>query len=432
LRTLWLKPFFQEKNLSKGNSDNLLLLPAGVFEMTPVRAAFVRHIEEAVLAVFRLWGYQEVRTPSLEYVDTMSRGLASDELDMAFKLVDRGTGKMMLLRSDVTPQVARMASLTLSRIPLPLRLCYVADVYRHPDDPSHPRREMIQAGIELIGLDDPQADAEVLAIGVEALGKMGLSDIRMSVGQVRYARGLFKEAALDKTTEGLIVEAACRKDRSEMERILGQTDISDGIRGGILALTDLTGTVDVLDRAYSLAPNDTCRSAIENLRDVLALAVSYGVDADHLSVDLGELAAFHYHTGLVFTGFVSGTGRAVLKGGRYDNLAGKYGRLAPATGFAIDLLEAVEIVSGHGTVGIAIDYLLVNRTSDREKGLRKSVELRSLSRNVLCLIRNIPDEELGAYVAAHRIGQVLILDDDGLAILDTETLKRKPCKIEEL
>lgn len=418
--------------MSKGNSENILLLPAGVFEMTPARAAFVRHVEEAVLGVFRLWGYQEIRTPSLEYVDTMSRGLADDELDLAFKLVDRGTGKMMMLRSDVTPQVARMASLALSRTPLPLRLCYAADVYRHPGDPSHPRREMIQAGVELLGLDDPQADAEVLAIGVEALRKMGLSGVCMSVGQVRYARGLFEEAALDKSTEDLIVEAACRKDRSEMEKILGQTDTSAGIREGILALTELTGTVDVLDRAYWAAPNDTCRSAIENLRDVLALAVSYGVASDDLSVDLGELAAFRYHTGPVFTGFVSGAGRAVLKGGRYDNLAGKYGRQAPATGFAIDLLEVVEIVSGHGTVGTAVDYLLVNRTGDREKGLKLSVELRSQNRNVLCLIRNIPDQELGAYVAAHRIGQVLILDENGLSILDTVNNEKKPCKIEEL
>jgi ATP phosphoribosyltransferase regulatory subunit len=418
--------------LSKSNSDNMLLLPAGVFEMTPARAAFVRNVEDTVLGVFQLWGYQEVRTPSLEYIDTMSRGLSGDELDMAFKLVDRGTGKMMLLRSDVTPQVARMASLALSRTPLPLRLSYVADIYRHPEDPSHPRREMIQAGVELMGIEDPQADAEVLAIGVEALRKMGLPGVRMSVGQVQYARGLFEEASLDKSVEDLIVEAACRKDRSEMEKILEKTETSAGVREGILILTELTGNVNILDRAWAAAPNDTCRSAIENLRDVLSLAGSYGVKADHLSVDLGELAAFRYHTGVVFTGFVSGAGRAVLTGGRYDNLVGKYGRQAPATGFAIDLLEVVEILSGHGTVGTAVDYLLVNRTSDREKGLKLSVQLRNRNRNTLCLIRDIPDEELAAYIEAHRIGQVLVLDDDGLFVLDTENNDKKPCKIDEL
>jgi len=368
----------------------------------------------------------------LEYVDTMSRGLAGSELDMALKLVDRGTGRMMLLRSDVTPQVARMASLALSQTPLPLRLCYVSDVYRHSDDPSHPRREMIQAGVELLGLDDPQADAEVLAVAVQALQHMGLTGVRISVGQVQYARGLFKEAGFSQSTQDVIIEAACRKDRSEMERILGQTDASAGIREGIMALTELSGTVDILDHAWSSSPNDTCRCAIENLREVLDLAVSYGIASDNLSVDLGDLAAFHYHTGPVFTGFVSGAGRGVLKGGRYDNLAGDYGRRAPATGFAIDLLESVEIVSRHGTSETAIDYLLVNRTSDREKGLRISVELRSRSRKVLCLIRDISDEDLAAYAAAHRIAQVLVLDETGLSMLDMASDEKKPCKISEL
>ncbi len=409
-----------------------MLVPSGVFEMSPSRASFVRHMEDIVLGVFRLWGYQEIRTPALEYTETMSRGLSSDELDMAFKLVDRRTGKVMLLRSDVTPQVARMASSTLSEVPLPLRLCYVADVYRHQDDTSRTRREMIQAGVELMGLDDPQADAEVLSIAFEALRKMGLSAVRMSVGQVRYAQGLFEEAALEKATEDLLIEAACRKDRSAMERILGQTDTTSEIRAAIIALTQLTGKVDILDRAYSLVPNDTCRSAIENLRDVLTLAVTYGVAYEDLHVDLGELETFHYHTGPVFTGFVSGAGRAVLKGGRYDNLAGQYGRPLPATGFAIDLLEIVEILSGFATVGAAVDYLLVNRSGDRQKGLQLSNELRNRGRKVLCLIRDIPDRELSTYATAHHIGRILILDDDGLAILDTAVNEKKSCEIDEL
>ena len=415
-----------------GSSDNILFLPAGVFEMTPAKTTLVRRMQEAVLAVFQLWGYQEVRTPSLEYVESMSRGLTDMELDMAFKLVDRETGKVMLLRSDVTPQVARMASLALSRTPLPLRLCYVADVYRHQDDPSHSRREMIQAGVELLGIDDPQADAEVLAVGVQALRSLGLTGVNVSVGQVQYARGLFEYAAFKKPVEDLIVEAACRKDRSTMEKILNQSDISSSVRENMLALIELTGTVDVLDRARDTAPNQVSRSAIENLMDVIALAHSYGVDPDMLSIDLGNLASFDYHSGPVFTGFVSGAGRAVLKGGRYDDLAGKYGRPAPATGFAIDLLEVVEIVSGHGKVEAAIDYVLVNRTGDREKGLSLSVEIRSRNRNVLCLIRDIPDKDLGTYAQAHRIGQVLILEDKGLFMMDTKTGVKKLCNISDL
>lgn len=423
---------WQESTLNKNSPENILLLPDGVFEMTPSKADFVRGIEDLVLRVFRLWGYQEVRTPSLEYVETMSRGLDGEELDMAFKLVDRGTGKMLLLRSDPTPQVARMVSQALAGTPLPMRLCYVSDIYRHPDDPSHPKREMIQAGVELIGINDPQADAEVLALGVEALRELGMPGVRMSVGQVQYARALFTEAGLDKTTEDAVIEAACRKDRSKMEALLGQITVPDDMREGILSLTELTGESEILDRALEKSPNDNCRSAIKHLIDVLDLAASYGVPADTLSVDLGDLASFRYHTGPVFTGFVSGTGRAVLKGGRYDHLAGKYGREASATGFAIDLLEVVEIASSQGTVGNAVDYVMVNRTGDRERGLKVSVELRSRGRNVLCLIRDIPDEELGAYTTAHRIANVLILDTDGLSILNVSTHEKKLCDINTL
>ena len=289
-----------------------------------------------------------------------------------------------------------------------------------------------QAHPSLLGIDDPQADAEVLSVGIQALGAVGLAGIKVSVGQVQYARGLFEEAALEKSMEDLIIEAACRKDRSTMEKILGQADSLSVVKEGLLSLTELTGSVEVLDRAYDAAPNQTARSAIENLRDIMSLALSYGVDPGVLTVDLGELASFRYHSGAVFTGFVSGAGRAVLKGGRYDDLAGKYGRSAPATGFAIDLLEVVEIVSGHGMMEPAVDYVLVNRTGDREKGLGLSVDLRNRKRNVLCLIRDIPDEDLGAYVKAHRIGQALILEDKGLFIQDMETGVKKICNINDL
>ncbi len=418
--------------LKSKSQNNIGQLPAGVFEMTPEKAAFIKRVEGTLLTVFARWGYQEIRTPAIEYLDTMSLGLDDDELDMAFKLVDRGTGKMMVLRSDVTPQVARMVSLAMSRVPLPLRLCYVADVYRHADDPSHPRRELIQAGIELVGLDDPQADAEVLAVGAEALAGLGLSGIRMSVGQVQYAKGLFQEAGFSPETEDEVVAAACSKDRGEMENLLEKEGVDGPVADAVLALVELSEKREVLERARSLAPNDMCRSAIENLEEILDLARIYGVEEEKIAVDLGDLAAFRYHTGAVFSGYVAGAGRAVLRGGRYDGLVEKYGRPAPATGFGVDILEAVAVTSLSGSGDPAIDYLLVNRTSDRDNGLRLSVELREKGKNVLCLIRDIPDQDLGAYISAHRIGKALVMDSDGLSILDPETGEKKPCDPGEL
>jgi len=408
-------------------------MPTGVFEMPPGKADFVRRLEGILLDSFRRWGYQEVRTPAMEYLETMAQGLESAELDMAFKLVDRPTGRMMVLRSDVTPQVARMAALAMQDVPRPLRLCYVADVYRYPGDPSHPRRELIQAGAELLGLDDPQADAEVVALAVDSLKSMGLAGIKISVGQASYAKGLLKEASLSKETEDLLVEAAGRKDVMQMSILLDNARIHGPLGEAMQSLAHLRGDVKILDKAQALSPNEECTRAVSNLRDVLSLIESYGVEAETVQIDLGELTSFRYHTGVVFSGYVSGAGRAVLKGGRYDNLAEKYGKPSPATGFAIDILELAEIVSKGGSEGNALDYLLVNRSGDRESGLKTANALRKAGRNVLCLVRDMADDMLVSYARAHRIGEVLLLDGEGsLNRFDKQTGELTICSLEEL
>jgi len=408
-------------------------MPTGVFEMPPGKADFVRRLEGILLDSFRRWGYQEVRTPAMEYLDTMAQGLETDELDMAFKLVDRPTGRMMALRSDVTPQVARMAALAMQDVPRPLRLCYVADVYRYSRDPSHPRRELIQAGAELMGLDDPQADAEVVALAIDSIRSMGLSDIKISLGQARYARGLLQECSLPGEVEDLLVEAASRKDVMQMTVLLEQAQVHGPLAEAMLSLAHLRGGIDILEQAEALSPNDECSNALSNLRDVLELVDSYGVDAGTVQIDLGELTSFRYHTGVVFSGFVSGAGRAILKGGRYDNLAEKYGKPSPATGFAIDILELVEIVSATDIVQNALDYLLVNRSGNRELALRTAKALRKAGRNVLCLIRDMADDMLIPYARVHRIGEVLVLDSNGrLNRLDGQTGGLTACSLEEL
>jgi ATP phosphoribosyltransferase regulatory subunit len=408
-------------------------MPAGVFEMAPGKADFVRRLEGILLDSFRRWGYQEVRTPAMEYLDTMAQGLEAEELDMAFKLVDRPTGRMMVLRSDVTPQVARMAALAMQDVPRPLRLCYVADVYRYPGDPSHPGRELIQAGAELLGLDDPQADAEIVALAIDSLRSMGLAGIKISLGQARYARGLLKECSLSGEAEDLLMEAASSKDVMQMSNLLKSAQIHGRLAEAMLSLAHLGGGIDILEQAEALSPNDECSQALWNLRDVLGLVDSYGVDAGTVQIDLGELTSFRYHTGVVFSGFVSGAGRAVLKGGRYDNLAEKYGKPSPATGFAIDILELVEIVSATDIAQNALDYLLVNRSENRELGLKTAKALRKAGRNVLCLIRDMADDMLIPYARSHRVGEVLVLDSNSrLNRLDEQAGSLTACTLEEL
>jgi len=401
--------------------------------MPPGRAESIRKIESGLLGTFRKWGYQEIRTPVMEYLETMQSGLEESELDIAFKFVDRTTGKMMVLRSDVTPQVARMAAIALQDAPRPLRLCYVTNVFRYSDDPSFPRREVIQAGAELVGLDDPRADAEVVSVAIAALNEMGLSNLRISLGHVQYTRGLLDQCDLSREAEDLLLEAAIRKDGVQLLHILEQAGVSANIIEAMMSLVDLSGGTDILEKARKLAPGEECLQAIENLETILGFLKSYGVDMDQVQVDLGELEAFRYHTGIVFSAYAVGAGKPVLKGGRYDNLVGRFGNPDPSTGFAIDILEVAEIVAGCGEHDYAISYLVVNRTEDIEAGLLLSMDLRNKGQDVLCLIRDMTDSELRDYAVSNRIETVLVIADEGdLFKLDRAKGALIPCKFEEL
>jgi ATP phosphoribosyltransferase regulatory subunit len=322
------------------------MLPGGVFEMPPRKAASMREAEERVLEVFRSAGYREVRTPAMEYMEAMARGVGEDELAIAVKFVDRDSGRMMVLRSDPTPQVARMAALALADESRPLRLCYVSEVYRYPRDPSRARRELIQAGAELIGVAGPGGDAEALALAVSCLDALGFPRLRVSLGQVRYARAVLAGCGLTREGESRVLGAAVRKDLGEMEGLLVSLAVPPPCAPALRLLADLTGGVGVLDRARAAAPDAEARSAVDELARVIELACARGIAPGRLAVDLGDLATFHYHTGVVFTAFVEGVGRPVAEGGRYDDLIGRYGRAEPATGFAIDLLELAESAGG--------------------------------------------------------------------------------------
>jgi ATP phosphoribosyltransferase regulatory subunit len=315
------------------------MLPAGVFEMPPRKAGFIRATEDRLLGVFGRAGYSEVRTPAMEYLEAMARGVGEAELDIAMKFVDRDTGRMMVLRSDITPQVARMAALAMAGAPRPLRLCYVSEVYRYPRDPSRARRELIQAGAELIGVPGPAGDAEALALAVSCLRELGFTRLRFSLGQVLYARAVLGECGLDRDQEDRLLEVANRKDAGGMDALLSGFRVPRKCESALRLLAGLAGSLEMARKA---APNPDARRAVDDLERVIDLAVKAGVDADLLTVDLGDLATFHYHTGAVFTGFVAGVGGPVAEGGRYDDLIGRYGSAEPATGFAIDILELTE------------------------------------------------------------------------------------------
>ncbi len=315
-------------------------LPAGVRDFLPRAAARRRAIAERLLAAFEAWGYARIVTPVYECADVLERGLGADARAAAIRFVEPGTGEVVALRPDITPQVARLAATRLADVEGALRLCYEGAVNRLTSPGRGPlaQREVLQAGVELIGGADDAvdiADAEALAVAAAALGAIDPGPVPIDVGHVAPARWVLESVG---DARPVLAAALARKDRAAVGRAVAGAPAD--VAAAAIALVGLWGPVDeVLARARTLSWPAAVTAALDHLETVVAAAAALAPGA-RFTADLGELRGFDYYTGLRFAGYLHGAGDAVLRGGRYDELVGRYGRAARAVGFAIDI-EAV-------------------------------------------------------------------------------------------
>lgn len=313
-------------------------LPKGVRDFLPLKAAKAEYLQQQLQRVFAAWGFRPVITPQLEFLDVLELGLGDGLRDRSFRFDDRQSGRLLTFPSDMTPQIARIAATRMHEQPLPLRLCYSGRVLRHTEQQAGKDRDIFQTGVELIGLDSPEADAEMIAMAVESLLAVGAEEFTIDIGQVDFFRGVMDGLPLAGKVAAQVADAIARKDSSELQSLLKAVDLEDAARAEILALPRLFGGREVLERAAEVVRNERSRQALDNLSQVLDVLEVYGV-LDHVTVDLGELRGLNYHTGITFQGFMTGIGRAVCSGGRYNNLTAQYGFPAPATGFTFNLLH---------------------------------------------------------------------------------------------
>lgn len=287
-----------------------------------------RALAERLLEVFEAWGYARLITPVFEHADVLERGLGHGAKASAIRFVEPGTGEVVALRPDITPQIARIVATRLADVECPIRLCYEGVVMRMAAELG--QSEVLQAGIELVGADEPHGDAEVLAVAAAALAASGLPETRLDVGHVAPARYVLSQCNDDR-----VAVAIARKDRGAIKKLALPADVAPLAE----ALTALWGPPDAtLDRARALAWPAEVRDALDRLRGVLdAFRALADPPVPAFTIDLGDLRGFDYYTGVRFAGYASGAPDAVLRGGRYDELIGRYGRPHRATGFAIDV-----------------------------------------------------------------------------------------------
>lgn len=392
---------------------NEVPLPKGVQDFLPEYAEKMAYIEEKIQRVFELWGFRRVITPLLEFLDVMAIGLGEDLKEKAFRFDDRHSGRLLAVPPDITPQVARIVAARMQRSPLPHRLSYSGRVLRHADLLAGQSREIFQSGVELIGLDSPEADAEMIAMAAEVFRSLGIVGFKIDVGQVDFLRGILDELAPPPAVKGRLLQAIGKKDVSELNALVGELACSDALKEQIVALPRLYGGRDVLDRALGVTCSDRSRRALDTIEQVLAILDMYGV-GEHITIDLGEIRGFAYHTGITFEGFVPGYGGAVCGGGRYDNLMGRYGFPAPATGFAFSIQPLMAALENRPDVvaHTGRDFLIFNRKDDRQQaiGLARSLRERgfTVARDI---IRRGEDESL-SYAVQAGIRYMIVIGDE--------------------
>lgn len=353
-------------------------LPFGVSDFLPDTAAKIGYIEEKIRRVFELWGFRRVITPKLEYEDVMALGLGDGLKGKTYRFDDRQTGRLLAFPPDITPQIARIIATRLNGSPLPHRISYSGRVLRQTEIQSGRSREIFQSGVELIGLDSPEADAEMVAMAVEAMQGLGFSDFKIDLGQVEYCRGIIASSGLNGPPLKELLEALARKDASAVARITSDNPLSEESKRELTSLPRLFGGCETLAAAREVVSNSRSRAALENLQQVLDILDMHGV-TQFLTIDLGETRGMDYHTGVTFEGFVSGLGGPVCSGGRYDSLAERYGYQTPATGFTFDVLSLLQALERRPELeaSTARDFLLFNCSDDRREVLDVARQLRS-------------------------------------------------------
>ncbi len=408
-------------------------LPTGVRDFLPGKAARLEYLQDSLRQVFARWGFRPVIPASLEDLAVLELGLGSDLREKTFRFDDRQSGRLVAFPPDITPQVARIAATRMHDLPLPYRLCYSGRVLRHAEQRLGKEREIWQAGVELIGLESPEADAEMIAMAVEGLQAVGAGEFTIDIGQCAFLRGILDDLPLPPMAAAELRAAIATKDATGLQRVLDAHPVSARQRDDVLALPRLFGGRAALDKAAAVVGNDTSKRALDNLHRVLDVLKVYGVD-EFITIDLGELRGFDYHTGLIFQGFLTGFGRAVCAGGRYDGLTARYGFPAPATGFAFnlcDLLFALDRDLG-GPDEVGTDILLFCPARDKAPAQRLAAALReqgySVARDIIARDRQASFD----YARRMQFRCLLVMNatNDGLTLQHTADGRELPVNLE--
>ncbi len=359
------------------------LLPEGIQEVLSPQARAMDQQRRILLDMYHSWGYDLVEPPMIDFLDSLLTGTGHDLQLMTFTLTDQISGKLLGVRADMTPQIARIDAHHI-KTDQPSRFCYAGRVLKTRLEGFSQSRSPLQIGVELYGHDGPESNIEVLLLMIETLKAVGLDGFHIDLGHVGIFRSLAKQAGLSEFEEDNLFDALQRKAVTELAELLSAMAITEEQQRQFMALVDLNGDISVIEQARKELDNPEVQKELDNL-EAIARGILARVPQQSLYFDLAELRGYNYHTGVVFAAYMPGYGQEIAMGGRYDGIGKTFGRSRSATGFSADLSYLVAIANQTSEAGDTIIFAPITQDTAQQQSLMNKVkELRQQGQRVIC------------------------------------------------
>ncbi len=362
--------------------QKILHTPEGVRDIYSRECERKLALQDRLHAVIRSYGYRDIETPTFEFFDVFSKEIGTIPSTELYKFFDR-EGNTLVLRPDFTPAVARAASKYFLGGNMPVRLTYLGQAFVNNSSYQGRLKETTQIGGELMGEDSVDADAEIVALAVQMMQASGLEEFQITLGHAGFFHALAKEAGFDAQVVAQLKELITSKNTFGVDKLVSGQAVSESLAKAFAELTGLFGTEEMLARAEALTDNPQALAAVSRLRAIRETLKVYGVEK-YVSFDLGMLSRYMYYTGIIFRGYTYGTGDAVIKGGRYDDLLGYFGQKAPSVGFVVVVDQLLSALSRQKTAQdtAANRCMILYDEAHQAEAVQRASSLRNAGKNV--------------------------------------------------
>ena len=399
-------------------ANKLLHTPDGVRDIYGVECTRKAAIQNRILEIFHLYGYQDIETPTFEFFDIFNESRGSVKAKEMFKFFDRDN-HTLVLRPDETPAIARCVTKYFTEEDMPLRLCYLERTFINNTSYQGRLKEAAQTGVELIGDDSSDADAEILAMVIRALKAAGLTEFQVELGEVDFFRGLLEEAGMDEEMEEKLRELIENKNYFGVEELVMEQPIPQELKDAFLKLPELFGSLEEIQAAREFTKIPRAVRAIDRLEEVNRILEYYDL-SEYVSYDLGMLSQYQYYTGIIFKAYTYGTGDYIVNGGRYDKLLIQFGKDAPAVGFGISVDDLMLALSRQkiDTPVRVVNTMILFEPESREQAIQLAKHFRDTSMPVQLQLKKADKtlEAYKAYAGRTTITNLLYLDEKGFSV----------------